>query len=116
MADGPPIAELIRRQMALLGLTTQREVATMIGVEQSTVTRWMNGSKVSANNLAAVAKFLGITVDDLTRLSTPTDTAPTQVVTPVDQLLRTIAELTEAVRDLREAVDRRGLDAPKPRA
>ena len=55
----------IREQRQLLGLS-QEELAKILGVERSTVTKWENGdSKPRANMLVKLANVLGCSVDVL---------------------------------------------------
>ena len=44
---------------------SQLALATLIGVEQSTVARWEQGAKPRETHARALASALGISVDDL---------------------------------------------------
>lgn len=55
----------IRRYRKKLGLT-QQEFAVALGMSQSTISRFETGErKPDVDDLTAIAKFFGCTVDDL---------------------------------------------------
>lgn len=72
----PDHAKFRRRlatQMQQHGLT-QTRLAKRVGVTQSHVCRWINGSWPTAPHLAALSLALGVSVDYLLGLRTPATT------------------------------------------
>lgn len=50
----------------LIGRMPQSELAEAMGVTQSSVSRWLSGDALpTVDRLAALARYLGVTVDEL---------------------------------------------------
>lgn len=57
---------LMRKQRLRGEIPTQREVAKILGVKESTVSKWERGAtKPRADKLPRIAKLYGCTVDEL---------------------------------------------------
>ncbi|HMJ75412.1 MAG TPA: helix-turn-helix transcriptional regulator [Iamia sp.] len=66
-----PLAELLREQMLLLGLS-QADVATQVGVRQQTVSKWLTGeTQPRVKLLPALAVTLGLEPTDLSTALVP---------------------------------------------
>lgn len=67
----PPLAELLRDQMRLLGLS-QLDVAEKVGVRQQTVSKWLTGeTQPRVKLLPALAETLGLEPTDLSTALVP---------------------------------------------
>lgn len=66
-----PLAELLREQMLLLGLS-QADVASQVGVRQQTVSKWLTGeTQPRVKLLPALAETLGLEPTDLSTALVP---------------------------------------------
>lgn len=105
-APRPPLAELLRDQMRLLGLS-QADVATRVGVRQQTVSKWLTGeTQPRVKLLPALADTLGLEPTDLsTALVPPTvEPSPEEVSElRVTAFARRLRELTPEQMDRIEA-------------
>lgn len=57
-----PVNEVIERAIAIAG--SQYELAKRIGVNQSTVSKWLNGAEVSSRFIRAIATATGGVISD----------------------------------------------------
>lgn len=102
----PPLAELLRDQMRLLGLS-QADVAARVGVRQQTVSKWLTGeTQPRVKLLPALAETLGLQPTDLSQALVP----PTEEPSPeevselrVTAFARRMRELTPEQMDRLEA-------------
>lgn len=99
----PPLAELLRDQMRLLGLS-QADVATRVGVRQQTVSKWLTGeTQPRVKLLPALADTLGL---EPTHLSTAL--VPPRVEPDLEEVSEVrVAAFARRMRDLSpEQMDR----------
>jgi transcriptional regulator with XRE-family HTH domain len=101
-----PLAELLREQMLLLGLS-QADVASQVGVRQQTVSKWLTGeTQPRVKLLPALAETLGLEPTDLsTALVPPVRDRSADEVSElrVTAFSRRIRELSPGQMDLLEA-------------
>jgi transcriptional regulator with XRE-family HTH domain len=101
-----PLAELLREQMLLLGLS-QADVATHVGVRQQTVSKWLTGeTQPRVKLLPALADTLGLEPTDLsTALVPPVGDRPADETSElrITAFSRRIRELSPDQMDLLEA-------------
>jgi transcriptional regulator with XRE-family HTH domain len=113
----PPLAELLRDQMRLLGLS-QADVAARVGVRQQTVSKWLTGeTQPRVKLLPALADTLGVTPADLsTALVAPTEEPDPEELSElrVTAFARRVRDLTPEQMDVLEAY-LRGLMDGSPR-
>lgn len=102
----PPLAELLRDQMRLLGLS-QVDVATRVGVRQQTVSKWLTGeTQPRVKLLPSLAETLGLEPTDLSTAlvpPTPTDEGGQPSDLRITAFSRRIRELSPGQMDRLEA-------------
>lgn len=110
----PALRRLIAPRMRGPDARSQNAIARELGIEPSSLSRWLNGSPASYPQVAQIAAQLGVQVDDLwdgpvpRRLEHPTPRrVATEVVTTKERI--TAGELSGALRTiaaLRAELDR----------
>lgn len=60
-----PLRNLIVARMTELGVETQADLANLLGVHQSQVSRWMNGWGLTDDHARALARWLGVTAGEV---------------------------------------------------
>ncbi len=98
-----PLAELLRDQMRLLGLS-QADVATRVGVRQQTVSKWLTGeTQPRVKLLPALADTLGLEPTDLSTALVPPAVEPS----PEEVSELRVSAFARRIRDLSpEQMDR----------
>lgn len=98
-----PLAELLRDQMRLLGLS-QADVAGRVGVRQQTVSKWLTGeTQPRVKLLPALAETLSMESTGLSMALVP----PTEEPTPEEAAEVRVAAFARRMRDLSpEQMDR----------
>lgn len=104
---------LLREHRRRLGMTTT-QVAELIGVKQSAVSKWENGtSQPDDDKLDAIAAFLGLARSEvvLLRDGVPDEVAPDRVTAleaRLDRVELALREMVDLLRDLDRRIGRSG--------
>jgi transcriptional regulator with XRE-family HTH domain len=97
----------LRERRRELGLTTT-QVAEMVGVRQSAVSKWENGASLPDDDrLDAIAQFLGVSRADVVLMRDGTPSAPTlgagradAIEARLDRVELQLGQMIELLRDL----------------
>lgn len=97
------ISDALKREQAARGIN-QTAAATLIGVERSVYSKWINGRGTvpSVHNLPAVAKFLHLTETDLLALFPAGYRMRAARGSSVAHLAQLVAELHDLATEVRE--------------
>jgi transcriptional regulator with XRE-family HTH domain len=103
------LGDYITAEMRDRGITDQEELAAIIGVNQSSVSRWLNGeSKGPSNeNLRKLADFLGMPINELVLIKhrTPAPVSATALARDVSRLEGEVEKLNAKLEKVEALLD-----------
>ena len=113
-SDAPDLRRVLSEKLASEAMT-QTEAAAALGVSQSRISRWLAGQPPSYERVPILARFLGMTDDEVLRLIYGATRRPANRRTAAQRLDRVeeqLVELTTRLDRVLDALEARGLAAP----
>jgi transcriptional regulator with XRE-family HTH domain len=103
------LGDYIEAEMRARGITDQQELADIIGVNQSSVSRWLNGESKgpSGENMRKLADFLAMPIQELylVKHRTPAPVTATALARDVSRLEGEVRELNTKLEKVEALLD-----------
>jgi transcriptional regulator with XRE-family HTH domain len=107
------ISDRIRAAMKEAGDISMSELGRACGVSPAAVSKWLNGGKLSADNLAAAARALGVREEWLRTGKLPKDRENSHAEQSLDEVMDLLEDLKGPLAALASAIERIGSSRPQ---